>query len=391
MPARILCVAGARPNFIKIAPIVRALGARPGLEPRLVHTGQHFDDKLSRVFFDHLGIPRPDVELSVGSASHAQQTAEIMRRFEPVLATEQPQGVLVVGDVNSTIACALVASKFHLREGFRCSLGVRTRPVVIHVEAGLRSRDDDMPEEINRRLTDAISDLLFVSEPAGVENLRKEGVSAARFHLVGNVMIDTLLAAKERALASPVLEELQVSPGAYGLVTLHRPSNVDDPGSLRALLSHSTRSRAGCRSSFRCTRERGRRCRRPTRLSTRRAGASWIRWYFKFLRLMSAAGSYDRPGGIQEETPVLGVPCVTLRENAGAPCDDRRGDEPAGRHVRRGSGGVPDAVGHDQSRPRRGRGHGHAAERVAAVLGEFLPSSAPSPRSVAAPRTLRYG
>src|ERR1700761_2919417 len=216
MPTKILCVAGARPNFIKIAPLMRVLGHDPRFTARLVHTGQHYDAKLSKVFFEDLKIPKPDIELEIGSGSHAQQTAEIMKRFASVLQTEQPEAVLVVGDVNSTIGCALVTSKFFLDKPFRANLEgkivERRRPIMIHVEAGLRSRDDDMPEEVNRRLTDAISDLLFVSDPAGMDNLKAEGVSEARYFFVGNVMIDTLLAAREQAMRSPILEQLGVAP-----------------------------------------------------------------------------------------------------------------------------------------------------------------------------------
>ena len=226
---RILCVAGARPNFMKIAPLLRAFADDPRFEAGLVHTGQHYDDRLSRVFFDELAIPRPDVDLEVGSGSHAQQTAEIMKRFEPVLDTEKPAAVLVVGDVNSTIACALVASK----------KGVP----VIHVEAGLRSFDRTMPEEINRVLTDQISDLLFTTERDAQRNLAREGIDEHRIHFVGNVMIDTLLShlpqavPPERSLASaPDLKVFTKSPTGYALVTLHRPSNVDSPEVLERLL-----------------------------------------------------------------------------------------------------------------------------------------------------------
>ncbi len=240
MPTKILLVAGARPNFIKIAPLMRAFRASSQFDARLVHTGQHYDAKLSKIFFEDLAIPKPDIELEIGSASHAMQTAEIMRRFEPVLQAEQPEAVLVVGDVNSTIGCALVTSKFFLDRPFRAHLDgklvERRRPLMIHVEAGLRSRDDDMPEEINRKLTDAISDLLFVSDPAGMEHLAREGVPAERTFFVGNVMIDTLLAAREQAMRSPILEQLGVPARGYVLVTLHRPSNVDNPAQLGALL-----------------------------------------------------------------------------------------------------------------------------------------------------------
>src|SRR5687768_8315847 len=217
MSWRILCVAGARPNFMKITPLLRAFARVTRCDPRLVHTGQHYDDKLSKVFFEDLAIPRPDVELEVGSGSHAQQTAEIMKRFEPVLDKEQPHGVLVVGDVNSTIGCAIVTAKFFRKEPFRARGAERKRPLMIHVEAGLRSNDWDMPEEINRLLTDSISDLLFVSEPAGVTNLQREGVGPDRAIFVGNVMIDTLLEARDRAQASSVLSTLGLTDGQYGL------------------------------------------------------------------------------------------------------------------------------------------------------------------------------
>src|SRR5262245_2545193 len=241
MSTKILLVAGARPNFIKIAPLMRVLGADPRFSARLVHTGQHYDAKLSKVFFEDLNIPKPDIELEIGSGTHAQQTAEIMKRFEPVLHQEQPEAVLVVGDVNSTIGCTLPPSKFFLERPYRARLEgnvvERRRPLVIHVEAGLRSCDDDMPEEINRKLTDAISDLLFVSDPAGLEHLKREGVPEGRVFFVGNVMIDTLLAAREQAMQSPILEQLAVPSRGYVLITLHRPSNVDDPKQLAALLA----------------------------------------------------------------------------------------------------------------------------------------------------------
>src|SRR5499433_4426410 len=222
MAVKIINVVGARPNLMKIAPLMEAYAAAPEIEPQLVHTGQHYDANMSELFFRQLGIPEPDRNLGVGSASHAVQTAEIMRAFEPVVLEERPDAVLVVGDVNSTIACGLVAVK----------LGIR----LVHVEAGLRSFDRAMPEEINRVLTDAISDVLFTTEPAANENLAREGVSGERIHFVGNVMIDTLFRYRERARASKVLETLPVDPRAYSLLTLHRPSNVDSDSTLRGLL-----------------------------------------------------------------------------------------------------------------------------------------------------------
>jgi len=318
---RVICVAGARPNFMKIGPVLKALDAHGGFTSRLVHTGQHYDDSLSRVFFDDLGIPRPDVELEVGSASHSLQTAEILRRFEPVLQTEQPQVVMVVGDVNSTLACAVAAAKFHLERPFSTSFGRRTRPLVAHVEAGLRSFDDDMPEEVNRKLTDAITDLLFVSEPSGLVNLRREGAEERRLFLVGNVMIDSLLAVRDRARESAILETLGLSPGGYALLTLHRPSNVDDPSVLRERLDALESLAAQLPVVF------------PVHPRTRaRLAAAGIAlpappWhltepfgYVDFVRLLSSARIVlTDSGGIQEETTVLGVPCVTLRESTERP------------------------------------------------------------------------
>ena len=211
---KIICACGARPNFMKIAPIMRAFEAAGNFETLLVHTGQHYDENMSRLFFDDLGIPKPDINLDAGSASHAVQTAEIMKRFEPVVLDFKPDYVLVVGDVNSTIACGLVAVK----------LGVK----LIHVEAGLRSFDRTMPEEINRVLTDAISDLLFVTEQSGMDNLANEGIDSDKVHFVGNVMIDTLIANGEKAKKSDILSNLGLKEKDYAVITLHRPSNVDD-------------------------------------------------------------------------------------------------------------------------------------------------------------------
>ena len=191
---KVICVCGARPNFMKIAPIMKAFKENGGFQTLLVHTGQHYDQKMSALFFDELKIPKPDINLEIGSGSHAVQTAEVMKRFEPVVLEFKPDYVLVVGDVNSTIACGLVTVK----------LGVQ----LIHVEAGLRSFDRSMPEEINRVLTDSISDILFVTEQSGIDNLNREGINSDKVHLVGNVMIDTLLANREKAEQSPILEQL---------------------------------------------------------------------------------------------------------------------------------------------------------------------------------------
>jgi UDP-N-acetylglucosamine 2-epimerase (non-hydrolysing) len=374
---KILCVAGARPNFMKVAPLLRALKAVPGYPTQLVHTGQHYDERLSRVFFDELGIPRPDVELDVGSGSHAGQTAEIMRRFEPILAEGQPQAVVVVGDVNSTIACALVTSKFFLNAEFNTAFGPRRRPLIVHVEAGLRSFDADMPEEVNRKLTDAISDLLFVSDPAGLENLRAEGVPDSRVFFVGNVMIDTLLAMREQAARSTVLASLGLSDASYGLVTLHRPSNVDDPRALAALLGVLDDVAKRVPLVF------------PVHPRTRARLAALgeeldpSRWtlvepvgYLDFLKLMSSARLVlTDSGGVQEETTVLGVPCVTLRESTERPVTLTEGTNIlAGTSRER----IVAAVDRSLSSPVSGRlprfWDGRSAERIADELVRILPS-----------------
>lgn len=301
---------------------MRAFQASERFEVKLVHTGQHYDDSLSKVFFNELGIPRPDVDLGVGSGTHTAQTASVMTLFEKVLEEEQPQVVLVVGDVNSTVACSLVTAKFRLKEFFNSKRGSRNRPIMIHVEAGLRSFDDDMPEEINRKVTDALSDILFISDPAGTTNLQNEGVAEERMSFVGNVMIDTLLAAKDKAMNSTILSELKLAEGGYGLVTLHRPSNVDDPEQLKHILGVlDDIAKSDVPLVF------------PVHPRTRaRIDEAGIvldesRWhltgpvgYLDFMRLMASAKVVlSDSGGIQEETTVLGVRCVTLRDNTERP------------------------------------------------------------------------
>lgn len=307
---RVLNVVGARPNFVKIASLMKAYAATDAIEPTLVHTGQHYDQALSDVFFRDLAIPEPDVNLGVGSASHAVQTAEIMTAFEAVVVDASPDAVLVVGDVNSTIACGLVAAK----------LGMP----VVHVEAGLRSRDRSMPEEINRVLTDALSDLLFCTEQAGVDNLAREGADPDKVFLVGNVMADTLLAHRERAEDSSVLERLDLDAGNYSALTLHRPSNVEDPVVLRGIVDaieavqrtlplvvpvHPRLEAALVRA--------GLEGRLPAMVGVR---ATSPLGYLDFLKLMANAKVVlTDSGGIQEETTILGVPCLTLRDNTERP------------------------------------------------------------------------
>jgi UDP-N-acetylglucosamine 2-epimerase (non-hydrolysing) len=307
---KIVNVVGARPNLMKIAPLMDAYAAAPEIEPLLVHTGQHYDANMSELFFRQLGIPEPQINLEVGSASHAVQTAEIMRAFEPIVEQQRPDAVLVVGDVNSTIACGLVSVK----------LGVP----LVHVEAGLRSFDREMPEEINRVLTDAISDLLFCTEQSGVDNLRREGVAAEKIHLVGNVMIDTLMRHRQRAESSRVLETLGLPAGSYAVLTLHRPSNVDDPAVLSKLLDVLEVVLADQPLVF-PVHPRTRAKLAQFGLASRVAAQPELRLvdpvgYLDFLKLMAHARVVlTDSGGIQEETTILGVPCLTLRENTERP------------------------------------------------------------------------
>ena len=307
---KIINIVGTRPNFMKVAALMRAYRAWPSIQPVLVHTGQHYDERMSDLFFRQLGIPEPDINLGVGSGSHACQTAEVMRAFEPVLLTEEPQAVLVVGDVNSTIACGLVAAK----------LGVK----VVHVEAGLRSFDRSMPEEINRVLTDAISDLLFCTEHSGVENLLREGVAKEKVFLVGNLMIDTLLANLEKARQTPILDQLGARPRQYGVLTLHRPSNVDDPAVLGQLLQAIEEVQRDLKIVF-PVHPRTRKTLAGPELASRMARMKNVQLvdplgYLEFLHLVSQARIVlTDSGGIQEETTILKVPCLTLRENTERP------------------------------------------------------------------------
>jgi UDP-N-acetylglucosamine 2-epimerase (non-hydrolysing) len=376
MPVRIVCVAGARPNFVKIASIMRALRAEPAFSATLVHTGQHYDDALSKVFFHDLAIPQPEIELEVGSAGHAAQTAEIMKRFEPVLAKVQPHAVLVVGDVNSTIACALVTAKFVLAEPFIYAGAPRVRPVMIHVEAGLRSQDWDMPEEINRILTDRISDLLFVSDPAGMDNLRAEGTPESRIHYVGNVMIDTLLSVKQRALQSDVLARLGgLEESTYGLVTLHRPSNVDDPRELGDRLATLDAIARELRLVFPVhPRTRARIASAGVTLDPERWIVTDPVGYLDFVKLMACARVVlTDSGGIQEETTILGVPCVTMRENTERPVTIHEGTNVLGGTSRDGVMAAYRTAMANAGRDRVPRGwDGRTAERILGVLRDVL-------------------
>ncbi|WP_432377745.1 non-hydrolyzing UDP-N-acetylglucosamine 2-epimerase [Duganella sp. P38] len=319
---RILCVVGARPNFMKMAPIIAAFDAlAPQLSAVLLHTGQHYDVAMNHQYFSALGMRAPDINLEVGSGSHAQQTAEVMRRFEPAMDEVKPSAVLVVGDVNSTLACALVA----------CKRGIP----VVHVEAGLRSYDRTMPEEINRVLTDQLSDLLFTTESSAREQLLREGIEGDRIHFVGNVMIDTLLSNLDRAVPASTVAALAGRPHftdneqGYALLTLHRPANVDDPAILRSLLE--TARLIGNRTPLLFP------LHPRTRAMIERAGLQSLidhpgilalppMGYLEMLGLMRGARVVlTDSGGVQEETTALSVPCITLRENTERPITVEQG------------------------------------------------------------------
>ena len=365
---KILNVAGARPNFMKLAPLVREMEARPGISALLVHTGQHYDTNMAGQFFRDLQLPSPYASLAVGSGSHATQTAEVMKRLEPVLEETQPDLVLVVGDVNSTLAAALTAVKLQIP--------------VAHVEAGLRSRDRTMPEEINRLLTDAMADYLFVTEESGRENLLREGVDARKIHFVGNVMIDALEVFRPLWTASTIHRRLGLSAIEYGVVTLHRPTNVDDGRTLRGLIDallevsreiplvfpvhprtlsrlsslNGTSSRLG--HDVQASTPRGLRCVEPL-------------GYPDFMALVAGARVVlTDSGGLQEETTALGVPCLTLRENTERPVTVTHGtNRIVGTSARRvvdetfrvlqSAGAAP---------PRPPLWDGHAAERIVTIL-----------------------
>lgn len=304
---KLICVAGARPNFMKVAPLVKALSAGSFFNPVLVHTGQHYDHKMSGEFLADLDIPAPAHYLQVGSGSHAQQTGELMKRFEPVVIEERPDAVIVVGDVNSTMACALVAKKLDVN--------------VFHVEAGLRSFDRTMPEEINRLVTDAISDLHLVSEESGCRNLLAEGIPEKKIHLVGNLMIDSLRQNLEAAKRMNTLQRLGIDGGPYGVVTLHRPGNVDTPAQFQQILEALSIIAEEMPLYFPVH------PRTKSRLESLTAMSACDRLhlieplgYLDFLCLMSSSDVVlTDSGGIQEETTALGLPCLTLRNNTERP------------------------------------------------------------------------
>lgn len=380
---KILVVVGARPNFMKAAPILKAMRAfnamrgewTQALTPVLVHTGQHYDAKMSDAFFADLEMPQPDVFLGAGSGTHAEQTAEIMRRFEPVLAREAPAALLVVGDVNSTLACALVAAK----------MPSASRPLIAHVEAGLRSFDRDMPEEINRILTDRLSHLLFVTEKSGLRNLQAEGVPRDRIRFVGNTMIDSLREYEVKAEMSSVLERLALRRGEYVLLTLHRAANVDSRESFVEILEGLRELSATTRIIFpahpRSQKQIGEmHLESFFQGNAIRAGIEITapQGYLDFVCLMKYARlAVTDSGGVQEETTALGVPCVTLRNNTERPVTIECGTNVLGGTKRLS---IRQAIGdqlarrHSSSVPELW--DGRAAARIVGVLAERLSSGA---------------
>jgi UDP-N-acetylglucosamine 2-epimerase (non-hydrolysing) len=371
---KVLHIVGARPNFMKVAPIHRAISERGALAQRLVHTGQHYDVKMSDVFFTDLGMPAPDVHLGIGGGSHAEQTAKVMLELEKVFASEKPDLVSVVGDVNSTLSAALVAAKMHIP--------------ISHVEAGLRSFDRTMPEEINRVLTDRISDLLLTPSADADANLIREGLEPERIRLVGNVMIDSLLTARDKALRLSTLSDLGLEPRGFAVCTLHRASNVDDPKVLSGLLSALAHVANRLPVVFPVH------PRTRKRLAELGLGATLERTpglrlvdpmgYLEFLALTSQARLvFTDSGGLQEETTVLGIPCLTVRENTERPItvdigtnlvvgtDPARIQQVADRILdgQEKKGRVPD------------KWDGRTGERIARVYEEFLGVAASSQRA----------
>ena len=368
----VICVVGARPNFMKMAPILRAFAANtPAIPALLVHTGQHYDRDMSDKLFEDLRLPRPDINLEVGSGSHAVQTAEVMRRFEPVLDEHKPSCILVVGDVNSTLACTLV--------------GVKKGIPVVHVEAGLRSYDRAMPEEINRVLTDQVADILYTTERSAADNLAREGIEGDRVRFVGNVMIDSLLSNRDVARQpADTLKAAGIDPSilntdrGYGVVTMHRPSNVDHPEILQSLLGVLREISASQPLVFALhprTKGNIERFGLESLIDRERMIILPPQGYLEMLGLMASARIVlTDSGGLQEETTALGIPCLTMRENTERPITVEQGTNTmVGRDV--------EAIRHHAAEILAGRSKsgrtpelwdGHAAERIAADLATWL-------------------
>ena len=367
---KVINVVGARPNFMKVAPLVAAMKKRPDrFQPIVIHTGQHYDVSMSDAFFTDLELPNPDTHLGVGSGTHAVQTAAVMERFEPVVVEEKPDWVLVVGDVNSTIACALVCVK----------LGIK----VAHVEAGLRSRDRTMPEEINRLLTDQIADLLFTTSQDADQNLIAEGIPRERIRFVGNVMIDSLVKNLERASRSTIKSQLGLTEGTYAVLTLHRPSNVDNKQTFGRILDALEPISTSLPIIF-PVHPRTKKTIGDLGLSERVQSITNLRLidplgYLDFLNLYSTARLVlTDSGGIQEETTSLGIPCITLRENTERPVTVELGTNViVGTDTQKIINAATAALNssshkHVNQVP---LWDGHAAERILDVLEEVTPHS----------------
>lgn len=366
----ILCVVGARPNFTKIAPIIAAMNAHgKHVKSYLLHTGQHYDEAMKASFFKQLGIPEPDVDLEVGSGSHAVQTAEVMKKFEPVLDERKPAAVLVVGDVNSTIACALVAVKKNIP--------------VIHVESGLRSYDRAMPEEVNRILTDQISDVLFTTEKTALDNLLREGIAEERVVFVGNVMIDTLFKNVENAI--PMRETLGDIPNAdeivenpFGLITMHRPSNVDDKPTLTSLINTLSELSQKMPMIFPVHPRTKAQIEKFNLMPLIEKSEITLLPPLGYLHLLgfmkNAKVVLTDSGGIQEETTALGVPCITLRENTERPITVTEGTNVIvgsdAQKIHAAFNEVMETGGNAGRSPEFW--DGHAAERIVAHLDEWV-------------------
>jgi UDP-N-acetylglucosamine 2-epimerase (non-hydrolysing) len=411
---KIMLIVGTRPNFMKAMPILaaieernrqqsngdRALREMEKIQPILVHTGQHYDRMMSDQFFSDLDLPQPDFHLGVGSGTHAQQTAEIMRRFEEILMSERPDIVVLVGDVNSTLACALVASKVAFD-----SKG--TRPLIAHVEAGLRSFDKSMPEEINRIVTDQVSDLLFATEESGVRNLEREGVSREKIHLVGNTMIDSLLGLQNKAESSSILTDLGLRAGnqngskghlrQYALLTLHRPSNVDQRETLSEILEGMRELAESCPvifpthprtkkhirefglESLFTSEARGNGAGRTSAQATNGVRFTEPLGYLDFLCLMKhAALVITDSGGIQEETTSLGIPCVTVRTATERPVTVTHGTNAI---AGTSSVGIRRAIAHQLTRKTSPcipeKWDGKAAQRIVFILANAVRKQTP--------------
>ena len=383
---KILIVVGARPNFMKAAPIINAVREFNSIRGEwskkisvtLVHTGQHYDAQMSDAFFADLELPKPDVFLGAGSGSHAEQTAEIIKRFEPVFQETDPDVLVVVGDVNSTLACALVAAKITPR-----------RPVIVHVEAGLRSNDRSMPEEINRILTDQISDLLFVTESSAIRNLQKEGIPPHKIVFAGNTMIDSLRSSEQRAETSDVLQRFGLESKSYALLTLHRAANVDERGAFVEILEGLGELRTLVPIIFpvhprtqKQIRALGLEAYFSPGESSERRGIRMIppQGYLDFLCLMKNARLVvTDSGGIQEETTALGVPCVTLRDNTERPVTVQVGTNILGGIK---CSGIQQAIRLQLTPARKSKipdlWDGRAAARIVGTLAElFLRNDAP--------------